>query len=95
MTCEGATSSLFAKTEPSDASDVCPACEASKVKPSGLYHLYCVGCCTRLVLSTHPNKRHAAVMLAAIDRFPGNPGRAVVLESVRQALMKRPSVPMR
>lgn len=31
-------------------------------------------------------------MLAAIDRFQGNPGRAAVLESVRQALMKRPSV---
>ena len=31
-------------------------------------------------------------MLAAIVRFQGNPGRAAVLESVRQALTKRPSV---
>jgi hypothetical protein len=31
-------------------------------------------------------------MLAAIERFQGNPGRAAVLECVRQVLTKRPSV---
>jgi hypothetical protein len=44
------------------------------------------------VLSTNPSKRHAATMLAAIDRFPGNPGRDAVLECVRQELTKRRSV---
>jgi hypothetical protein len=44
------------------------------------------------VLSTHPNKRHAATMLAAIERFPANPGRDAVLECVRQELTKRHSV---
>ena len=70
----------------------CPQCESSKQRPSsGAYSFRCVQCCARLVLSTHPNKRHAATMLAAIDRFPGNPGRDAVLECVRQELTKRHS----
>jgi hypothetical protein len=51
--------------------------------------MQCLECCTRLVLSTHPSKQLAAAMLAAIERFPGNPGRERVLESVRHGLAKR------
>jgi len=47
-----------------------------------------VQCCARLVMSTHPDRRQAAAMLAAIDRQPGNPGRAAVTECVRQMLTK-------
>jgi len=43
------------------------------------------------VLTTQPDKKLASAMLAAIERVPGNPGRAAVLESVRQALTKRHS----
>lgn len=69
----------------------CQACESFKARPlSGAYRFQCLDCCTRLVLTTHPNKRLAAAMLAAIERFPQNPGRESVLESVRQSLGKRP-----
>lgn len=71
---------------------MCPQCESSKQLPhSGAYSFKCVECCSRLVLSARPDKRQAAAMLAAIERFPGNPGRERILESVRQALMKHPS----
>ena len=67
----------------------CKSCEAYGKNPlSGQYHFSCLECCTRLVLSARPNKAAAAGMLAAIDRFPQNPGRERILESVRQALMK-------
>ncbi len=70
----------------------CQQCESSKERPhSGAYRFQCLECCTRLVLSTQPEKKLASAMLAAIERCPGNPGRAAVLESVRQALTKRPS----
>ena len=52
----------------------------------------CLACCTRLVLSAYPSKPHAAAMLAAIERFPENPGRERVLESVARGLEKRRSV---
>ena len=70
----------------------CKSCEAYGKNPlSGQYHFSCLECCTRLVLSTRPNKQAAAGMLAAIDRFQQNPGRERILESVRQALTKHPS----
>ena len=70
----------------------CKPCLHAQQRPhSGLYSLACVECCCRLVLSTHPSKPHAAAMLAAIERFPGNPGRAKVLECVAQELTKRRS----
>jgi len=72
----------------------CPACESSKQRRhSGAYHLACLECCVRLVLSTHPSKRQAAVMLAAIERFRDAPGRAAILERVGQELAKRRSAP--
>lgn len=74
----------------------CKPCKLSKQQPnSGAYSFKCVQCCARLVLSAHPNKRQAAVMLAAIDRFPENPGRVAVLECVRQELTKRRSADLK
>jgi hypothetical protein len=68
----------------------CPACTETQAKPlCGSYQMTCMDCCTRLVLSAHPDKKQAAVMLAAIARFPGAPGRGAVLESVRLELTKR------
>ncbi len=71
---------------------ICPACESFKQqRTSGAYRFQCLECCTRLVLSAYPSKAQASAMLAAIARFPSNPGRERVLESVRQCLEKRPS----
>lgn len=71
----------------------CKACEAFGKNPlCGHYHFSCLECCTRLVLSTRPNKAAAAGMLAAIARFPGSPGREQILASVAQTLTKLPSV---
>lgn len=70
----------------------CEACEKAATNPhSGMYHFQCLQCCTRLVLSTHPNKQAAAGMLAAIARFRDAPGRDAILASVRQCLEKRQS----
>lgn len=67
----------------------CKACQLAQDRPHcGAYHFACLDCCTRLVLSAYPSKPHAAAMLAAIERFPGNPGRARVLESVRLGLAR-------
>ena len=67
----------------------CKSCEAYGKNPlSGQYHFSCLECCTRLVLSARPNKAAAAGMLAAIDRFPQNPGRERILECVKQTLTK-------
>jgi hypothetical protein len=46
----------------------------------------CLGCCARLVASAHPNRQAAAAMLAAIERFPGSPPRAAILDRVRTLL---------
>lgn len=91
MTCADVTSSESAKTCPSDALAArCPACEAAAARPhSGAYRMQCLACCTRLVLSTHPNKKAAAGMLAAIERHRDAPGRDAILECVRQELTKR------
>ena len=70
----------------------CKSCEAYGKNPlSGQYHFSCLECCTRLVLSTRPDKRQAAIMPAAIERFPGNPGRERILECVKQTLKKHHS----
>lgn len=68
----------------------CPACESFQQRPSsGVYEAKCLDCCARLVLSAHPNKRQASVMLAAIERFPMAPPRAQVIERLRQLLAAR------
>ena len=72
----------------------CQQCKSSKQRPhSGVYSFKCVECCCRLVLSAQPDKLLAASMLAAIERFPDNPGRERILECVRQTLTKPPSAP--
>jgi len=67
----------------------CRQCTSHQTNPqSGAYSFACLACCTRLVLKTHPSKSHAAAMLAAIERFRGNPGRERVLDAVRLSLTK-------
>lgn len=66
--------------------DPCPQC----IRPSPVYRMTCLPCCTRLVLSAHPHKALAASLLDAIQRHPSSPGRAAVLASVRLSLEKRP-----
>jgi hypothetical protein len=67
----------------------CDACQKHQDNPlSGAYRFACLACCTRLVLSAYPSKPHAASMLAAIERFTGNPGRERILEAVRQKLAR-------
>lgn len=69
---------------------LCPACELFRNRPhSGVYRFQCLECCTRLVMTAHPDKRQASALLAAIERFPLSPGRAQVLACVAQALGKR------
>lgn len=71
----------------------CKCCIQTQQRPlCGAYNFACLECCTRLVLSAYPSKPHAAAILAAIERFPGNPGRARVLASVRLGLAKSGSV---
>lgn len=71
----------------------CNACTLTQTRPHcGAYRMQCLECCTRLVLSAHPSKPLAGAMLAAIARFPANPGRARVLASVARGLEKRRSV---
>jgi hypothetical protein len=73
----------------------CDACEkAAKHAHCGMYRMQCLECCTRLVLSTHPNKQLAAAMLASIEHFRNRhnreaPGRDAILESVRLTLERR------
>ncbi len=93
MTCVTAEPLVSATTDQSDAETaLCPACESSRQRAtSGAYNFRCVHCCARLVLSAHPNKRQASVMLAAIARFRDAPGRDEVLACVAQELTKRRS----
>lgn len=50
--------------------------------PRSVYDLTCLDCCARLVLSARPDKAKAGAMLAVIERMPGSPARAEVLEAV-------------
>lgn len=88
MTCSAANPSVSANPE-----TACPACEASKIKPSGLYHLDCLACCARLVASAYPNRRAASAMMAVVKRHIARSaltfGPADVTESVRQLVEKR------
>lgn len=83
-----ATVSLF---DAAEEAQPCQECQKRNGRPGGTYRLQCLACCTDLVLSAYPLRHHAASMLAAIERQPGNPGRARVSESVRQSLAKSPS----
>ncbi len=54
----------------------------------GGYAFGCLECCARLVVSAHPSKPQAAVMLAAIARFPGAPSRGDILACAKLKLEK-------
>ena len=73
----------------------CQECQTRNGRPGGTYRMQCLACCTGLVLSAYPLRHQAAAMLAAmlaaIERQPGSPGRAIVSASVRQSLAKSPS----
>lgn len=70
---------------------ICAACESAKARlhVGGSYNFSCLQCCVRLVLSAHPDKHQASVMLAAIGRFNKSPERDVILEAVRLAIVER------
>jgi ribosomal protein L37AE/L43A len=91
MTCDAAK-----PLESASPASVCPACEAAKLKRSGLYHLSCLDCCARLVASAYPNRRAASAMMTVVKRHIARCaptfGPADVTESVRQLLEKRRSV---
>ena len=68
----------------------CPSCEHAKNnRYSGAYHFSCLACCTRLVLSTHPNKELDQSMLGAIERFPEAPKREEIIASLKKSLGTR------
>lgn len=48
----------------------------------GMYHLGCLECCARLVMTTRPSKPRAGTMLAAIARYRGAPEREKITERV-------------
>lgn len=45
-----------------------------------------IGCCVRLVLSAHPERKLAQAMLASIAATDGAPSRADVLAAVAEKL---------
>lgn len=50
-----------------------------------IYDLKCLDCCVRLVMSARPSKVHAAGLLACIERTPGTPSRAEIIEALKGA----------
>ena len=71
----------------------CQLCEISKkfsqehkqatgFPPAGRVQMQCLGCCVRLVLSAHPDRKLAQAMLASIAAVDGAPARADVLAAV-------------
>ena len=50
--------------------------------PAGRVQMSCIGCCVRLVLSAHPERKLAQAMLASIAAVDGAPARADVLAAV-------------
>ena len=75
----------------------CKLCEISKkfsqeqkqatgYQPAGRVQMRCLGCCVRLVLSAHPERKLAQAMLASIAAVDGAPSRADVLAAVAERL---------
>ena len=56
-------------------------------QPRGVYQLQCLDCCARLVMSAHPDRRAAGMLMAAIERYKGAPAKADVVEAVRSAII--------
>ena len=59
---------------------------ATGFPPAGRVRMQCLGCCVRLVLSTHPERKLAQAMLASIAAVDGAPSRADVLAAVAERL---------
>jgi len=55
---------------------------ATGYPPAGRVQMQCLGCCVRLVLSAHPERKLAQAMLASIAAVDGAPARADVLAAV-------------
>ena len=75
----------------------CKLCEISKkfsqehkqatgFPPAGRVQMSCLGCCVRLVLSAHPDRKLAQAMLSCIARHEDAPSRADVLAAVAERL---------
>lgn len=69
---------------------MCPNCTAAAASSVwGGYSKSCLRCCARLILSTHPSREKASVMLASIERFEGSPPRRKIMRIVRWVLKLR------
>ena len=63
----------------------CEACAARSTNPlSGLYHLDCLDCCARLVVSARPSRRQQEAMLQLIESGRDRPTREAVVARVRE-----------
>ena len=60
--------------------------QATGFPPAGRVQMSCIGCCVRLVLSAHPERKLAQAMLASIAAVDGAPARADVLAAVAERL---------
>ena len=60
--------------------------QATGYPPAGRVQMQCLGCCVRLVLSAHPERKLAQAMLASIAAVDGAPSRADVLAAVAEKL---------
>ena len=64
---------------------ICEACATRSANPrSGLYHLDCLDCCARLVMSARPCRRNQEAMLQLIESGRDRPTRESVLQRVRE-----------
>lgn len=54
----------------------------------GVYDLSCLDCCTRLVMTAHPNRPLARALMASIERHKGAPTKAAVVQSVAAAVKR-------
>ena len=55
-------------------------------QPRGVYQLQCLDCCARLVMSAHPDRRVAGMLMAAIERYKGAPAKADVAQAVKSII---------
>ena len=57
-------------------------------QPRGVYDLNCLDCCTRLVMSAHPNRPLARALMASIERHKGAPAKSAVVQSIEAAVQQ-------
>lgn len=69
---------------PVPAVSVCPSCEKSKANPHcGLYNLFCLACCARLVVNARGCKAAQEGHLDAITRLKKAPKREAILGFIK------------